>query len=53
MVRVGEVFKEAIRVNAAALVVVHNHPSGEPMPSPEDVLVACQIVEASKLLDLI
>jgi DNA repair protein RadC len=33
-VRVGEVFKAAIRRNAAALIVVHNHPSGDPTPSP-------------------
>jgi hypothetical protein len=34
MVRVGEVFKEAIRINSAALIVAHNHPSGDPTPSP-------------------
>jgi len=33
-VRVGEIFKAAIRRNAAALIVVHNHPSGDPTPSP-------------------
>jgi DNA repair protein RadC len=52
MVRIGEVFKEAIRLNSAALIVVHNHPSGDPTPSPEDVLVTRQIVEAGKLLDI-
>ncbi|WP_370650234.1 RadC family protein [Oscillochloris sp. ZM17-4] len=50
-IRVGEVFKEAIRRNATALIVVHNHPSGDPTPSPEDILVTRQIVEAGKLLD--
>jgi DNA repair protein RadC len=34
MVRVGELFREAIRANCAALIVVHNHPSGDPTPSP-------------------
>ena len=34
-----EIFKEAIRHNANALIVVHNHPSGEPRPSPEDIAV--------------
>ena len=50
--RVGEVFREAIRLNAAALIVAHNHPSGDPTPSPEDVNVTRQIVEAGKLLDI-
>lgn len=51
MIRVGEVFKEALRLNAAAIIVAHNHPSSEPTPSPEDILVTRQIVEAGKLLD--
>ena len=52
MVRVGEVFKEAIRINSAAVIIVHNHPSGDPTPSPEDVLVTRQIIEAGTLLDI-
>lgn len=52
LVRIGEVFKEPIRLNSAAIIVVHNHPSGEPTPSPEDILVTRQIVEAGKLLDV-
>lgn len=51
MIRVGEVFKEAIRRNSAALILAHNHPSGDPSPSPEDILVTRQIVEAGRLLD--
>lgn len=51
MIRVGEVFKEALRLNAAAIVVAHNHPSSDATPSPEDILVTRQIVEAGKLLD--
>ncbi len=51
-VRVGEVFKEAIRSNAAAIIVVHNHPSGDPSPSPEDVAITRAIREAGKLLDV-
>lgn len=50
-VRIAEIFKEAIRLNSAAIIVVHAHPSGEPTPSPEDILVTRQIVEAGKLLD--
>ncbi len=52
MVRVGELFKDAVRRNSAALIAVHNHPSGDPTPSPEDVLVTRQIVDAGKLLDI-
>ena len=51
-VRIGEVFKAALKQNAAALIVVHNHPSGDPTPSPEDVAVTRQLVEAGKLLDV-
>jgi DNA repair protein RadC len=51
-VRVGEVFKAAIRVNAAAIIVVHNHPSGDPTPSPDDLAITRAIVEAGKLLDV-
>jgi len=52
MIRVGELFREAIRANCASLIVVHNHPSGDPTPSPEDVAVTRQIAEAGKLLDI-
>jgi DNA repair protein RadC len=51
-VRVGEVFKEAVRKNASAIVIVHNHPSGDPTPSPDDVAVTRAIVQAGKLLDV-
>ena len=47
-----ETCKEAIRRNSAALIVVHNHPSGDPTPSPEDVLVTREIISAGKLLDI-
>lgn len=52
VVRVGELFKAAIRSNAAALIVVHNHPSGDPTPSPEDVRVTRELVAAGKLLSI-
>ena len=51
-VRVGEMFREAIRANCAAMIVVHNHPSGDPTPSPEDVQVTRMIVEAGSLLNI-
>ncbi len=52
LIRVGEVFREAIKNNAAGLIVAHNHPSGDPSPSPEDVAVTRALVEAGKLLDI-
>ncbi|MBN1538102.1 MAG: DNA repair protein RadC [Anaerolineales bacterium] len=51
-VRVGELFKEAIRRNAAALIIIHNHPSGDPTPSPDDVTITRAIIQAGKLLDI-
>ncbi|MCC7362713.1 MAG: DNA repair protein RadC [Anaerolineales bacterium] len=52
LIRVGEVFRGAIRANAAAIVLSHNHPSGDPSPSPEDVAVTRAVVDAGKLLDI-
>ncbi|MCC6190917.1 MAG: DNA repair protein RadC [Anaerolineales bacterium] len=52
LIRVCEVYRPAIRANAAGVVVCHNHPSGDPAPSPEDVAVTRAIVEAGKLLDI-
>ncbi len=51
-VRVAEVFRDAIRRNAAAIIVCHNHPSNVPDPSPDDVAVTRAIVQAGKLLDI-
>lgn len=51
-VRIGELFREPVRRQAAAIVVAHNHPSGDPSPSPEDVAFTRRVVEAGKLLDI-
>jgi DNA repair protein RadC len=51
-VHVGELFKPAIRRGASAIVVAHNHPSGDPTPSPDDVAVTRAIVQAGRLLDV-
>ena len=51
-IRVGEVFREAIRRNCACIVVAHNHPSGDPTPSPEDISVTRQLAEAGRLLGI-
>lgn len=52
MVRVGELFKEALQRSAASIILVHNHPSGDPAPSPEDVALTRSAVQAGKLLDV-
>jgi len=51
-IRVAEVFREAVKRSCAAVIVAHNHPSGDPTPSPEDVAVTRQLVSAGKLLDI-
>ncbi len=51
-IRVCEVFREAVKRNCAALIVAHNHPSGDPTPSPEDVEVTRQLVAAGNLLGI-
>ena len=51
-IRVAEIFKAAVQVNAAGLIMSHNHPSGDPTPSPEDVQVTRQIQEAAQVLNI-
>ncbi|MBO9367556.1 MAG: DNA repair protein RadC [Chloroflexi bacterium] len=52
-VRIAEVFRDAVRRNATAIVVAHNHPSGDPTPSPEDIALTRALVQAGKLLDIL
>lgn len=52
IVRVGELFRDAIRHAAVAVVLVHNHPSGDPTPSSADISMTAEVVEAGKLLDI-
>ncbi len=52
LVHPREVFRAAIAEAAAGVILVHNHPSGDPTPSPEDRTVTRQLVEAGRLLDL-
>ena len=52
LIRIAEVFRDAVRSNAASIIVAHNHPSGDPSPSPEDVAVTKALIEAGKLLDI-
>jgi len=52
MVRVSEIFRDAIRMNAPSIILSHNHPSGDPSPSVEDVALTRATIEAGKLLDI-
>jgi DNA repair protein RadC len=52
LVHPREVFRAAIAEAAAGIIVVHNHPSGDPTPSAEDRVVTRQLVEAGRLLDV-
>ena len=45
-----EVFAEALRRNAAAVILLHNHPSGDPTPSREDVLATRRVIDAGKII---
>lgn len=51
-VRVAEVYRDAIRQNAVAIVAVHNHPSGDPTPSAADVSLTVELARAAELLDI-
>jgi DNA repair protein RadC len=52
MVRIAEVLRVALQDNAPALLIAHNHPSGAADPSPEDVILTRQLVQAAELMDL-
>ena len=51
-VRIAEIFTPAIRRNLPSIIVLHNHPSGDPSPSPDDVAMTRAIIQAGKLLDV-
>lgn len=51
-VRIAELFRDAVRYNAASIILGHNHPSQDPTPSPEDVAMTRRAVEAGTLLDI-
>jgi DNA repair protein RadC len=52
LVHPREVFQPAVLYSAAGIILVHNHPSGDPTPSAEDIKVTKQLVECGKLFDI-
>lgn len=52
VLRVSELFREAITRNSPAIVIAHNHPSGDPAPSPEDIEITRTLIAAGRLLDI-
>ncbi|HYJ12383.1 MAG TPA: DNA repair protein RadC [Thermomicrobiales bacterium] len=51
-VRISELFREAVRANAVSIILVHNHPTGDPTPSAADVALTVEVVAAGALLDI-
>src|SRR4029078_1187357 len=52
LVRSAELFRDAVRLNAAGIIVVHNHPSGDPSPSPDDLHLPAEALAAGPLREL-
>ncbi len=52
LVRVGELYRDAVRANAAGVLLVHNHPSGDPTPSPDDLHLTAEALAAGRILDI-
>ena len=52
LVRVGELYRDAVRLNATGVILVHNHPSGDPTPSPDDLHLTAEALAAGRLLDI-
>jgi DNA repair protein RadC len=52
VLRASEIFRQAVVRNCPGIIVAHNHPSSDPTPSPEDIEVTKQLLEAGRLLDI-
>ena len=52
VLRIAEVFRDALIRNSPAIILAHNHPSGDPSPTPEDVEVTQAVANAGRLLDI-
>ncbi len=52
VLRIAEIFRDAVARNSSSIILAHNHPSGDPTPSPEDVEVTRAVANAGRLLDI-
>jgi len=52
LVRIAELFRDAVRLNASGVILVHNHPSGDTTPSPDDLRLTAEALAAGRLLDI-
>ena len=52
LVRIGELFCEAVRRQATGILILHNHPSGDATPSPDDLRLTAEAIAAGRLLDI-
>jgi DNA repair protein RadC len=52
LVRIGQLFRDAVRLNATGVILVHNHPSGDSTPSPDDLRLTAEALAAGRLLDI-
>jgi DNA repair protein RadC len=52
LVRVSEVLREAVKTNAPAFVLIHNHPSGDATPSPDDLHLTAEVLAAARIFDI-
>lgn len=52
LVRIAELFRDAVRLNATGVILVHNHPSGDSTPSPDDLRLTAETLAAGRLLDI-
>jgi DNA repair protein RadC len=52
LVRIAELFRDAVRLNASGLILAHNHPSGDTTPSPDDLRLTAEALAAGRLLDI-
>jgi DNA repair protein RadC len=52
LVRISELFRDAVRLNATGVILVHNHPSGDSTPSPDDIRLTAEALAAGRLLDI-
>ena len=51
-IKLAEIFRPAILVNAAGIIIAHNHPTGDPTPSPQDIQLSQAVSQAGQQLDI-